>query len=169
MLFRIITGLVKPSSGEVSVFGKRLHKEISFPKNTSVVFEKPGFLEQYSGFDNLKFLADIQGKINDEQIKSANQRVGLNPEDHRRVKAYSLGMKQKLAIAQAIMEAPDLILLDEATNGLDEEAVENLYRIVRQENERGATILITSHHKTDIETLCHEVYRVNSGLVSKIG
>jgi len=91
MLFRIITGLVKPSSGEVSVFGKRLHKEISFPKNTSVVFEKPGFLEQYSGFDNLKFLADIQGKINDEQIKSAIQRVGLNPEDHRTGKSLFAG------------------------------------------------------------------------------
>ncbi|WP_019419880.1 ABC transporter ATP-binding protein [Paenibacillus sp. OSY-SE] len=166
MLFRIIAGLVKPSSGEISVFGERLHKDSSFPKNTSVVLEKPGLLEQYSGFDNLKFLADIQKKINDEQIKSAIQRVGLDPQDKRRVKAYSLGMKQKLAIAQAIMEEPDLILLDEPMNGLDEDSVQNVYDIVKKENERGATILITSHHRADVETLCHEVYKVNSGMVS---
>lgn len=166
MLFRIIAGLVKPSSGEISIFGERLHKDISFPKNMSVVFEKSGLLEEYSGFDNLKFLADIQKKINDEQIKSAIRRVGLDPEDKRRVKAYSLGMKQKLAIAQAIMEEPDLILLDEPMNGLDEDSVQNVYDIIKKENERGATILITSHHKADIETLCHEVYKLNSGTLS---
>lgn len=167
-IFRIIAGLVKPTSGEVFVFGKKLHKDLSFPKNTSVVFEKPGFLEQYSGFDNLKFLADIQRKINDQQIITAIQRVGLDPYDKRPVKAYSQGMKQKLAIAQAIMEEPDLILLDEATNGLDEKSVDQLFRIVREEHERGATLLITSHHKADIDTLCNEVYRVHEGVVEKI-
>ncbi|MDA1477974.1 ATP-binding cassette domain-containing protein [Bacillus sp. CLL-3-40] len=95
------------------------------------------------------------------------QRVGLDPNDKRPVKTYSLGMKQKLAIAQAIMESPDLMLLDEPMNGLDEEAVKNVYGIIREQNQRGATILLTSHHKEDIEALCDEVYKVNSGVVTK--
>ncbi|PZD94772.1 multidrug ABC transporter ATP-binding protein [Paenibacillus sambharensis] len=166
MLFRIITGLVKPSSGEVTVLGETLNKEASFAKNTSVILEKPGFLDHYSGYDNLKFLADIQKKIGSQQIHAAIQRVGLDPADKRPVKSYSLGMKQKLAIAQAIMEEPDLILLDEPMNGLDEEAVSRVYSIIREEIGRGATILLASHHKVDIETLCNEVYKVNSGVVT---
>lgn len=168
MLFRLIAGLVKPSSGEVSLFGETLHRTISFPRSASIILEKPGFLEQYSGYDNLKFLADIQGKISSEQIKEAMRQVGLDPEDNRKVKAYSLGMKQKLAIAQAIMEEPELILLDEPMNGLDEDSVTNVYELIKKENARGATILLTSHHKADIETLCHEVYKLNSGRVSKV-
>ncbi len=167
MLFRVITGLVKPTSGEVSLFGETLHRTISFPRSVGMILEKPGFLEQYTGFDNLKFLADIQRKIGPERIKEAMVQVGLDPEDKRNVKAYSLGMKQKLAIAQAIMEEPELILLDEPTNGLDEDSVKKVYDLIKKENERGATILLTSHHKADIETLCHEVYKVDSGKVSK--
>lgn len=167
MLFRVITGLVKPSSGEVSLFGETLHKTISFPRSASIILEKPGFLEQYSGVDNLKFLADIQGRIGAEQIKAVIRKVGLDPTDHRPVRTYSLGMKQKLAIAQAIMEEPELILLDEPMNGLDEDAVPVMYEIIKEENARGATILLTSHHKADIEALCHEVYKVNSGKVEK--
>src|SRR5579875_614829 len=120
MLFRIIAGLVKPTSGQVSLFGETLHQTISFPRSVGIILEKPGFLEEYSGFNNLKFLADIQKKIGVEQIKEAMTQVGLDPEDKRKVSAYSLGMKQKLAIAQAIMEEPELILLDEPMNGLDE-------------------------------------------------
>jgi len=167
MLFRIIAGLVKPTSGEVSLFGETLHCTISFPRSAGVILEKPGFLEQYSGFDNLKFLADIQGKIGADQIKTSMRQLGLDPEDRRKVKTYSLGMKQKLAIAQAIMEKPDLILLDEPMNGLDEDSVHNVYQLIRQEKARGATILLTSHHKADIEALCDEVYKVSAGTVSK--
>lgn len=168
MLFRAIAGLIKPSTGEVNVFGKVLHQDVSFPESISLILEKPGFLEQYSGFDNLKFLADIQRKISSEQIKAAISRVGLDPEDKRGVKAYSLGMKQKLAIAQAIMEEPDLLLLDEPMNGLDEDSVPKVYEIIREENKRGATVLLTSHHRIDIETLCDEVYQVNEGALKKI-
>ena len=168
MLFRIITGLVKPTKGEVKVFGETLHKNKSFAGNTSVILEKPGFLEQYNGIDNLRFLAEIQMKIGIEKIRETLKRVGLDPEDKRPVKAYSLGMKQRLAIAQAIMEEPQLILLDEPMNGLDEEAVQNVYNIIKEENARGAAILLTSHHKVDIETLCNDVYRVNDGVVSLI-
>ncbi|WP_407708360.1 ABC transporter ATP-binding protein [Bacillus altitudinis] len=165
MLFRVIAGLVKPSAGEVIVSNQILHKQISFPKSISVLLEKPAFLEQYSGFDNLKFLADIQKRIDDQQIRQVIDSVGLNPDDKRSVKTYSLGMKQKLAIAQAIMEKPDIILLDEPMNGLDEDAVEKVYHLIRAENERGATVLLTSHHKQDIEKLCDVVYKMNSGKI----
>lgn len=167
MLFRVITGLVKPTTGEVSIFGETLHRTISFPRSAGLILEKPGFLEHYSGFGNLKLLADIQRKIGPERIKESMVQVGLDPGDRRPVKAYSLGMKQKLAIAQAIMEEPELILLDEPTNGLDEDSVKKVYDLIKKENERGATILLTSHHKADIETLCHEVYKVDAGKVSK--
>lgn len=168
MLFRVIAGLVKPTAGKVIVSDQILHKQISFPKSISVLLEKPGFLEQYSGFDNLKFLADIQKRIDDQQIRQVIESVGLNPDDKRSVKTYSLGMKQKLAIAQAIMEKPDIILLDEPMNGLDEDAVKNVYHLIRAENERGATVLLTSHHKKDIEELCHIVYKMNAGKIQTV-
>lgn len=166
MIFRLITGLVIPTSGQVIVNGKTLHEDTSFPQNTSVILEKPGFLEHYSALDNLYFLAGIQKKVSKELVRTAIKRVGLDPDDRRAVKTYSLGMKQKLALAQAIMEQPDIILLDEPMNGLDEDSVSNIYKIISEENQRGATILMTSHHRADIETLCKKVYKVNSGKVS---
>ncbi|MDQ0189824.1 ABC-2 type transport system ATP-binding protein [Alicyclobacillus cycloheptanicus] len=167
MLFRIIAGLVKPTSGQVSLFGETLHQTISFPRSVGIILEKPGFLEEYSGFNNLKFLADIQKKIGVEQIKEAMTQVGLDPEDKRKVSAYSLGMKQKLAIAQAIMEEPELILLDEPMNGLDETSVKVVYELISNQQSRGATILLTSHNKEDIETLCDEVYKIRSGKIER--
>lgn len=168
MLFRVISGLVKPTTGEVKIFGDVLHKDVSFPRDISVLLEKPGFLEQYSGFRNLKILASIKNKINDDKIKDTLKKVGLEPNDTRPVKSYSLGMKQKLAIAQAIMEEPQLILLDEPMNGLDEDSVINIRKVILNEKNRGATILLTSHHKIDIETLCDDVFSINSGHISTI-
>lgn len=165
MLFRVISGLVKPSNGSINIFGDTLHKDISFPKKISILLEKPGLLEQYSGLDNLRFLAGIKKEIGENEIKAAIERVGLDPLDKKPVKTYSLGMKQRLAIAQCIMEKPDLILLDEPMNGLDEDSVNNVYDIIKEENNRGATILLTSHNKQDIEALCHEVYSINSGMI----
>lgn len=167
MLFRVICGLVKPSTGTVKLFGDVLHRDISFPKSASVILEKPGFLEQYSGFMNLKFLAVIRNQINDEDIKAAIERVGLDPTDHRPVKTYSLGMKQKLAIAQSIMEKPKMILLDEPMNGLDEDSVQKVYNIIEAEKQRGATILLTSHNKNDIESLCDQVYMLSEGVLTE--
>lgn len=166
MLFRVISGLVKPSSGTVAVFGQTLHQDVSFPSDISVLLEKPGFLEQYSGFDNLHFLAMIQNKIGEREVKEAIGRVGLNPHDKRPVKAYSLGMRQRLAIAQCIMEKPQLMLLDEPMNALDEKSVDQVYQIIREENKRGCTILLTSHNKVDIQSLCHEVYSMNEGVIT---
>lgn len=165
MLFRIICGLVKPTSGSISIFGKTLHKDISFPESLSVILEKPGFLDQYSGYENLKFLAGIKSDIGDMEIIRAIERVGLDVTDKRPVNTYSLGMKQKLAIAQSIMENPDIILLDEPMNGLDEESVIKVYEIIREENKRGAIILLTSHNKLDIESLCDQVYTISSGVI----
>ncbi|QPR69490.1 ABC transporter ATP-binding protein [Lysinibacillus macroides] len=167
MLFRIICGLVKPSTGTVKLFEDVLHKDISFPKSASVILEKPGFLEHYSGFLNLKFLAAIRNQINDQDIKVAIEQVGLDPTDQRPVKTYSLGMKQKLAIAQSIMEKPDIILLDEPMNGLDEDAVQAVYEIIKAEKQRGATILLTSHNKVDIESLCDQVYMLRDGVLTE--
>lgn len=167
MLFRVICGLVKPSTGTVKLFEEVLHKDISFPRSASVILEKPGFLEHYSGFLNLKFLAKIRNQINDQDIKAAIERVGLDPTDHRPVKTYSLGMKQKLAIAQSIMEKPEIILLDEPMNGLDEDSVQKVYNIIKAEKQRGATILLTSHNKIDIESLCDEVYMLSEGVLTK--
>ncbi|ADI25403.1 heme ABC exporter ATP-binding protein CcmA [Geobacillus sp. C56-T3] len=168
MLFRVISGLVKPSSGTVAVFGQTLHQDVSFPSDISVLLEKPGFLEQYSGFDNLHFLAMIQNKIGEREVKEAIERVGLDPHDKRPVKAYSLGMRQRLAIAQCIMEKPQLMLLDEPMNGLDEKSVDQVYQIIREENKRGCTILLTSHNKVDIQSLCHEVYSMNEGVITGV-
>jgi len=167
MLFRIICGLVKPSTGTVKIFEDVLHKDISFPKSASVILEKPGFLEHYSGFLNLKFLAAIRNQINDDDVKAAIERVGLDPADHRPVKTYSLGMKQKLAIAQSIMEKPEIILLDEPMNGLDEDSVQKVYDIIKDEKQRGATILLTSHNKIDIESLCDQVYMLHDGVLTE--
>ena len=167
MLFRVICGLVKPTVGTVKLFGDVLHQDISFPKSASVILEKPGFLEHYSGFSNLKFLASIRNQITDQDIKSTITKVGLDPEDKRPVKAYSLGMKQKLAIAQSIMEAPELILLDEPMNALDEDSVQNVYDIINAEKQRGATILLTSHNKIDIESLCDQVYKLREGILTE--
>lgn len=168
MLFRVICGLVKPTVGTVKLFGDVLHRDISFPISASVILEKPGFLEHYSGFSNLKFLASIRNQITDQDIKDAITKVGLDPEDNRPVKAYSLGMKQKLAIAQSIMETPELILLDEPMNGLDEDSVQNVYNIINAEKQRGATILLTSHNKIDIESLCDQVYKLREGVLTEI-
>lgn len=167
MLFRVICGLVKPSVGTVKLFGDVLHRDISFPKSASVILEKPGFLEHYSGFSNLNFLASIRKQITDQEIKAAISKVGLDPEDKRPVKAYSLGMKQKLAIAQSIMETPELILLDEPMNALDEDSVQNVYNIINAEKQRGATILLTSHNKIDIESLCDQVFRLREGVLTE--
>ena len=155
MLFRALTGLISLTSGEV---------KISPPDSTmGVIVENPGFLLSYSGFENLQFLASIRKQISDERITEAMREVGLDPSDKRKVKAYSLGMKQKLAIAQAIMEYPDILILDEPTRGLDAGSVESIRALLRRINQEGATILLSSHNGEDIEALCSQVYTMDKG------
>lgn len=165
MLFRSICGLIRPTFGEIIVDNKHLNEDYSFPESLGVLIEAPGFWNEYTGYENLKILASIKNKISRSEIEEAMERVGLSPKDDRIYKKYSLGMKQKLGIAQAIMEKPDLIILDEPTNSLDEESVSMVRNILLEEKKRGATILIASHNKEDISMLADEVYKIDNGRI----
>ncbi len=164
MLLRAICGLIRPSEGYVVVDGKRMGVDASFPESVGVVIESPGFYNRYTGFENLKILAEIKKEIGDEEIKKAMNRVGLNPDDLRTYKKYSLGMKQRLAIAQAIMEMPDILLLDEPTNALDRDGVSLVRQLIQEENQRGSTIVIASHNVDDFEDLANGVIEVFDGV-----
>lgn len=157
MLLRAIAKLLYLSEGEV----------LYTPKNISIgiIVENPGFLLSYTGFENLKILAQIKNLITTEEIKGAMIEVGLEPNDTRKVKEYSLGMKQKLALAQAMMERPQVIILDEPTRGLDEESVINIRQLLLRKNQDGATILISSHNPGDIEEMCNTVLRIENGRI----
>lgn len=162
MLFKAICGLIRPTEGEIFVFDKPIHKG-NLPENVGLIIETPGFLPQYSAFKNLKMLASINNIINYDEIKKVIALVGLNPEDKRPVKKFSLGMKQRLGIAQAIMEKPKLLILDEPMNGLDEEGVELVRGILLELKKQSVTIIMASHNKEDIEVLCDYVYSMSSG------
>lgn len=163
MLFRALSGLMGISSGEISVDGKILKKDIQVLPSLGIVLENAGLYPEFTGMQNLQILSKLKNKIGDEEIKNAILRVGLDPFDKRTYKKYSLGMKQRIVIAQAIMESPDIIMLDEPTNALDESGVEEIRKIIMQEKERGALILIASHNKEDIDLLADKVYKIESG------
>ena len=165
MLFRVISGLIKPTSGKIYIEGQEIDTFISKNINLGVLIESPRFWENYTAFENLKALSLIKNVIGDNDIVEVLNRVGLDPYNKKKVKTYSLGMKQKLGIAQAIMEKPDLIILDEPTNALDEESVINIRNILLEEKRRGATILIASHNSEDINILCDKKYKVKCGKV----
>jgi len=168
ILFKILSGLIAPDSGEIKVFGQKLGNELDFPKNTGIIIETPQFLEDYSGFKNLRYLAAIQNKINDTTIKATLERVGLDPENRQPVKKYSLGMKQKLGIAQAIMEDPSLLILDEPFNGLDKTSVQKIRTLLLELKKKSVTILLTSHMQKDIELICDEVFEFNDKKLTKL-
>ncbi len=163
MLFRCMAGLVRPTSGEILYDGKVLYQDISTPPNMGIIIENMGLYPEFTGFDNLKYLAGIRKRISDEEIRAAIERVGLDPKDKRKIKKYSLGMKQRILLAQAFMEKPDILLLDEPTNSLDEEGVGLIRDILKEEMERGALIMIASHNKEDISYLCDEVFSISQG------
>ncbi len=163
MLFRCMAGLVRPTSGEILYDGKVLYQDVSMPPNMGIIIENMGLYPEFTGFDNLKYLAGIRKRITDEEIRAAIERVGLDPKDKRKIKKYSLGMKQRILLAQAFMEKPDTLLLDEPTNSLDEEGVGLIRDILKEEMERGALIMIASHNKEDISYLCDEVFSISQG------
>lgn len=166
MLFRILSGLIRPTNGTIAIDEKELYKETSYIGDIGLVIENARLYDDLTGLDNLRFLAKLKNKITDHEIKNAIERVGLDPADSRTLKKYSLGMKQRITIAQAIMEKPDYIFLDEPTNALDEKGIEQLYQIVKEEVSRGALICIASHNKTDIDLLCETVYHMADGKIS---
>lgn len=162
MLLRAVAGLIRIDSGSIIINGKQLHKETDFPESIGVVIENPQFWDGYTGFENLKMLASIKKQINDEAIRATLEKVGLDPGDKKTIKKYSLGMKQKLGIAQAIMESPDIILLDEPTNALDKKSTENIRGIIAEEAARGAIVVIASHVEADLD-ICDIRYEMSDG------
>ena len=165
MLMKCVCGFVKPTSGSITVDGKRIGKDVDFPKNTGIIIETPGFIPYYSGFKNLKLLADLRGKISKDVIRKTMEQVGLDPDLKRHVRKYSLGMRQRLGLAQAIMEDPDLLILDEPMNGLDNDGVKDMRKYLLDLKEQGKTILIASHSAEDIEVLCDTVCEMDKGLL----
>ncbi len=163
MLFRAISGLIHPTEGTVKVFGKKIGEDVSFPESMGLVIESVGFWPYYTGFENLKILASIKNTISDTEIRRTIERVGLDPDDKRTYAKYSLGMKQRLGIAQAVMEKPNLILLDEPTNALDEDGIKQVRTIIQEETKRGACVLIASHSKEDLNLLCSRFFEMDDG------
>lgn len=164
VLFKSICGFVILDEGQIQVEGKIVGKDIDMPDNIGLIIETPGFLKDYSAFWNLKFLAKLRGKIDDERIKESIRMVGLNPDDKKKVGKFSLGMRQRLGIAQAIMEEPDILILDEPFNGLDKNGVEEMRKLLLKLNKDGKTIIMASHSAEDIKILCTEVYEMDAGV-----
>lgn len=163
MLMKAMCGLIRPTSGKVIVKGSQLGLERDFPESVGVLIETPGFLNGYAAFDNLKLLAMIQNKISDEKIAEVLEKTGLGDVGKKKYKNYSLGMKQKLGIAAAIMEDPELILLDEPTNALDQKSVEDLRQILCEKKEAGALIVVASHDKQELDFLSDKIYVMENG------
>lgn len=165
VLMKCICGLIKPTSGEVKVAGKTVGKDVDIPEDIGVIIETPGFIPNYSGFKNLKLLASVRNKISNEEIRKSMEIVGLDPKSRKHVGKYSLGMRQKLGIAQAIMEKPKILILDEPMNGLDNESVAVVRKILKEQAENGATIILASHNREDIDVLCDKVYTMDHGVI----
>lgn len=166
VLFKCICGFMKLDLGKILVNDKEMGKNCNMAENTGIIIESPGFLPAYSGYRNLLFLADIKSRAKREKICEAMKQVGLDPNSKKAVKTYSMGMKQRLAIAQAIMEDQNILILDEPMNGLDDDGVEDTRKLLLKLREQGKTILIASHMKEDIDVLCDKVYRMEKGKIS---
>lgn len=167
MLMRAVCGLIRPTEGEVVIDGQVIGKDISFPPSLGILIENPAFISKYTGFHNLKALAMIQHLIDDQSVRKALECVGLDPDDKRTYKKYSLGMKQRLGIAAAIMENPKLILLDEPFNALDESGIVLVKEILMKKKEEGALIVLACHDIEELELLADEVFEMKEGKISK--
>ena len=165
MLMKCICGFVKPTSGEIQVDGQVIGKDIDFIPNAGIIIETPGFIPNYSGYKNLQLLASIQNRIDKTRIREVMQMVGLDPDMKKPVGKYSLGMRQRLGIAQAIMEDPLFLILDEPFNGLDKHGVEEIRELLLDLKAAGKTILLASHNEEDIRILCDHVYEMDGGIL----
>ena len=168
VLLKCICGLLHPTAGTVTVNGKIVGKDVDYPENIGFIIETPGFLPRYSGLKNLKYLASIRGRVKEGEIRKYMGLAGLNPDDKKRVGNYSLGMKQRLGIAQALMENPDILILDEPMNALDSNGVEDIRMVLLKMKENGKLIIIASHVRDDIDILCDEVHGMEGGILKKI-
>lgn len=165
MLLKSICGLTDYTGGEIYVLGKKIGKDVEIPDSIGVIIEVPGFLPNLSGYKNLKYLADIKGKIGKDRIFEVIRQVGLDPESKKHVGKYSLGMRQRLGIAQALMEDPEILLLDEPMNGLDNQGVADVKEILKDLRKKNKTIILASHHMEDIDELCDKVVVMDSGKI----
>ncbi len=165
MLMKCICGFVHPTEGKIEADGKVIGKDVDYLPDAGIILETPGFIGYYSGLQNLKVLAGINHKIGQEQIRDAMRRVGLDPDLKLAVKKYSLGMRQRLGLAQAIMENPSVLILDEPMNGLDRKGVEEMRRLLLSLKALDKLIIIASHNAEDIEVLCDRVYEMDSGVI----
>ncbi|MGI6107772.1 MAG: ABC transporter ATP-binding protein [Lachnospiraceae bacterium] len=163
MLLKHMLGFLYPDEGYVSIDGKQIGKDVDIPDRVGAIIENPGFLADYSGFQNLRLLAMIRHEISDQDIKDAIRLVGLDPESKKHVGKYSLGMRQRLGIAQALMENPDILLLDEPLSGLDNRGVEDMYRVFLQQRDEGKLIVLASHSREDIKVLCDRIFYMDQG------
>ena len=168
MLMKCICGFVLPTKGTVLSNGKKIGKDMDYLQDAGVIIENPGFISYYSGLKNLKLLAGLTGKKDTAHLRSVMELCGLDPGLRLPVRKYSLGMRQRLGIAQAIMEDQNCLILDEPMNGLDKRGVEDVRKLLLQLKEQGKLILIASHNKADIDILCDEVYEMESGVLHKI-
>ena len=165
MLLRAISGLINLDSGSIFIDGEKLHDKIEFPPETGIVIENMELLPECSAKRNLQMLAKTKNIADEKDIIFSLERVGLDPDSDKKVKKFSLGMKQRLNIAQAIFENQKIILLDEPTNALDEEAVQLIYKIIREEKSRGATIIVATHHKEDLKEVCDVILKIAEGKI----
>lgn len=165
VLFKCICGLMHPEEGVILVNGKRVGRDVDMPEDIGAIIEAPGFLPNYSGYKNLRFLANIRRKIGKEEILNVLKTVGLDPESRKHVGKYSLGMRQRLGIAQAIMEAPEILILDEPMNGLDNAGVQDIRALLLELKAQGKTILLASHNHEDIAALCDTVHEMDGGVL----
>lgn len=170
MLMRILLGFIYPTNGVVKINGEQLGKELEFADSLGFLLENPTFLERYSGYENLKMLASIRNLIGEEEIYSILQKVGLDEEaGKKKYRKYSLGMKQRLGIAAAIMEKPDIVILDEPTNALDSDGVDMVKKLILEEKKRGALVVISCHDMTILEYLSDEIWKLENGrLVERV-
>ncbi|MCQ2442230.1 MAG: ABC transporter ATP-binding protein [Oscillospiraceae bacterium] len=168
MLFRILSGLVRPTQGEIFLNQKELYRDKT-AHNIGVIIENSLMWADLSGLENLMLLASIKQVIQKKDVIRALERVGLEPYNSLPIKKYSLGMKQRILIAQAIMEAPDFLFLDEPTNAIDKDGIELIHRIIKEESQRGAVVLLASHISSDISSLCEEIYLMENGYCKRRG
>ena len=169
VLFKCICGLIPVTQGEITVLGQSIGDGLKVPKGVGAIIETPGFLPNVSGYRNLYYLASLSGKPNRQRIREVINMVGLDPDSRKHVGHYSMGMRQRLVLAQAIMENPEVLILDEPMNGLDNETVESIRAFLLGQKEQGKTIILASHSKEDISQLCDVVYQMDAGVLSMQG
>lgn len=167
MLMRLIAGLIRPTKGTITIDGKELGKDITFPPDIGLLIENPAFIDNYTALQNLKLLANIHRVVDENRIREVIRQVGLEPDDKRKYKQFSLGMKQRLGIAGAVLENPQLILIDEPTNALDTDGIEMVRNLITEQKERGALIVLACHDFSVLKELSDVIYFVKEGCVTE--